>query len=64
MSVLILLIKDIVKMEISKEQRSKLLSELIDFFQLKYGRLNFADRLRLVDCFDFILKRIGEEYGN
>ena len=51
-------------MEISKEQRIKLLGELIDFFQSKYGRLNFADRLRLVACFDFILKRIGEEYGN
>ena len=51
-------------MEISKEQRSELLGEVIDFFQSKYGRLNFADRLRLVACFDFILKRIGEKYRN
>lgn len=50
----------ILKMEISKEQRSELLGEVIDFFQSKYGRLNFADRLRLVACFDFLLKRIGE----
>lgn len=55
--------KDVLKMEISKEQRSELLGEVIDFFQSKYGRLNFADRLRLVACFDFILKRI-REYGN